>query len=639
VTGTRFRITVIGVVTLALFSALFARLWYLQVAAGRDYAAAAVQNAVRDIPVPAPRGRILDAQGRVLVDNRVADVITVSRRISPAQRRLVVGRLAELLGTDRRRIRARLDDPRISPYAPVPVAVDVPYEVLAYVAEHRADFPGVEVRPVAMRRYVHGSLAAHVLGYVGEINEAELRAQPPRARYTLGDTIGKAGVEQTFESELRGRPGRERVEVDARGRVLRTLGVERPRPGRDVRLTIDLDVQRAAEEALTQVLASARATQDTSDRRRFRRFAAPGGSVVVLDATSGAVVALASSPSYDPNLFTNGIPTPTWRWLNDPANHYPLLDRAIAGQYAPASTFKPISAVAGIVAGVITPYTTIRDRGRYSYPTDPDRFFTNDRGAAYGAVDLRRALTVSSDVYFYAIGGDLYARQRRGQPGGDALQEVARQYGFGEPTGVPLPNEATGRVPDAVWKRRVHEQRPDAFPYPDWLPGDNIQSAIGQGDVLATPLQLANAYAALGNGGTLHAPRLAEEIVEADGSARRALPPIVRRQVPVPGREVILDGLRQAVEAREGTAVRVFAGFPRGLVAGKTGTAQVAGKQNTSLFVALSPATEPRWVVAAVIEEAGYGAAAAAPAVRRVLEALYGLPPTPVVVTPPPRGN
>jgi penicillin-binding protein 2 len=630
---------VIGVVTLALFSALFARLWYLQVAAAGDYAAAAVRNAVREVPIPAPRGRILDVHGRVLVDNRVADVITVSRRISPADRRLVVARLAELLAVEPARIRARLDDPRISPYAPVPVAVDVPYETLAYVAERRRDFPGVEVRPVAMRRYLHGPLAAHVLGYVGEINEEELRAQPPAGRYTLGDTIGKAGVERTFESELRGRPGRERVEVDARGRVLRTLDTRRPRAGRDVRLTIDLDVQRAAEEALAQAIASARATRDTSERRRFRRFAAPGGSVVVLDARSGAVVALASSPSYDPNLFVNGIPTPTWQWLNDPAHHYPLLNRAVGGQYAPGSTYKPIAAVAGLLGGVITPNTTIRDRGRYSYPTDPDRYFTNDGGASYGAVDLRRALTVSSDVYFYTIGGDLYARQRRGLPGGDALQTVPRVYGFGEPTGVPLPDEAPGRVPDAGWKRRVHEQRPDAFPYPDWLPGDNIQSAIGQGDVLATPIQLANAYAAIANGGTLFEPRLAEEVVEVDGSARRALTPIVRREVPVPGREVILAGLRGAVEQREGTAARVFAGFPAGLVAGKTGTAQVAGRQSTSLFVALTPAAEPRWVVAAVVEEAGYGAATAAPIVRRVIEALHGLPPTPVVVVPPPRGN
>ena len=245
-----------------------------------------------------------------------------------------------------------------------------PY-VLAYVSEHREDFPGVRAEPLAIRRYVNGQVAAHVLGYVGEINQAELTAQPKSAHYELGDTIGKGGVELTYESDLRGTAGTDRVEVDSTGRVLRTISTKRPQPGHDVKLTIDLDVQKLAEDSLAQGIVSAQNTQDKSYKQGFKKLAAPAGSVVVLDATNGSVVAMASNPTYDPNSFSNGIPTPTWQWLNDPAHHYPLVDRAIAGQYAPGSTFKLITAIAGLHSGDITANKTIDDKGKYAYPTDP----------------------------------------------------------------------------------------------------------------------------------------------------------------------------------------------------------------------------------------------------------------------------
>jgi penicillin-binding protein 2 len=636
----RVRMSIVGVIVLALFSALFARLWYLQVAATSEYAAAAQSNSVRVVNEPPIRGRILDAKGRPLVDNRIANVITIDRKLSAAKRTMVVNRLAELLAVPAESLRKKLSDPRVSPYTAVPVAVDVKYEHLTYISEHREDFPGVRAEPIAIRRYTQGHTAAHVLGYVGEINEAELTAQPPSGHYKLGDTIGKAGIELTYEADLRGEPGTEQVEVDAAGRVVRTLSSKPPTPGHDVRLTVDLDVQKVAEDSLVQGLASAHVTQDKSDKKRFRMLEAPAGSVVVLDATTGSLVAMASYPWYDPNEFSNGIPTPRWQQLNDPANHYPLVDRAVSGQYAPGSTFKLISALAGLNAGVITENKTILDRGRYAYPTDPKRFFTNDNGAQYGRVNLARALTVSSDVYFYTIGGDLFYRQRHGLPGGDELQNTARELGFGKVTGIGLPNEASGRVPDAAWKAKVHAERPEAFPYPDWLPGDNIQSAIGQGDMVVTPIQLANAYATFANGGVLREPRLASEVLAPGGRKIRDLAPITKApQVRMPARGAMLAGFTGVAEDEKGTAARVFAGFPKGTVAGKTGTAQVVNKQSTSLFVGMTPAAAPRYVVLAVIEEGGYGSETAGPIVRRVMQYLNGLPLTDVVTLPPADGN
>jgi penicillin-binding protein 2 len=636
----RVRMSIVGVIALALFSALFARLWYLQVAATGEYAAAAQSNSVRRLTEPPIRGRILDARRRVLVDNRIANVITIDRHLSPARRTTVVNRLAELLRVPAAEIRRKLADPRVSPYTSVPVADDVSYEALAYVSEHREDFPGVRAEPVASRRYVNGPIAAQVLGYVGEINEAELKARPPSARYELGDTIGKSGLELTYESDLRGEPGSERVEVDASGRVLRTLSTRRPQPGHDIKLTIDIDVQKLAEDSLTQGIASARTTQDKSFKEGFKTLAAPAGSVVVLDATNGSVVAMASNPTYDPNTFSNGIPTPTWQWLNDPANNYPLVDRAIAGQYAPGSTFKLITAIAGLNSGVITANKTIDDRGKYAYPTDPKNFFKNDKDARYGRVNLARALTVSSDVYFYTIGGDLYFRQKRALPGGDALQETARQFGFGKVSGIALPNEASGRVPDATWKAKIHDLNPSAFPYPDWLPGDNILSAVGQGDMLVTPLQLANAYATFANGGMLREPRLASKVFDANGKKIRDLQPITRNAVPpLNDRQTMLTGFAGVASDPKGTAARVFTGFPAGLVGGKTGTAQVQGKQSTSLFVGMTPAQNPNYIVLAVVEEGGYGSETAAPIVRRIMQGLNRLPLADVVTLPPADGN
>jgi penicillin-binding protein 2 len=593
---------------------------------------------VRTINEPPIRGRILDANGNVLVDNRIANVITIDRKLSGARRAMVVNRLAELLKTPSASIRKKLEDQRVSPYTSVPVAVDVSYEDTAYVSEHREDFPGVRAEPIAIRRYRNGQLAAHVLGYVGEINQAELTAQPPSGHYELGDTIGKSGVELTYESDLRGVPGTERVEVDAAGKVLRTLSTRHPRPGHDVKLTLDERVQRWAEDSLEQGIVSAQNTQDKSYKQGFKKLAAPAGSVVVLNAKDGSVVAMASNPTYDPNSFSNGIPTPTWQWLNDPAHHYPLVDRAIAGQYAPGSTFKLITAIAGLNSGDITVNKTIDDKGR-RVPTDPKRFFNNDNGARYGRVALARALTVSSDVYFYTIGGDLYFRQKHALPNANALQDTAHEYGFGKVSGIGLPNEASGRGPDAAWKVKIHEANPAAF-VSGLAAGRQHPLGRGPGRHARDPAAARQRHATLLNGGSQFEPRLASEVQGASGKKIRDLQTILRNKVPPPNdRPTMLTGFGGVASDPKGTAARVFAGFPKGMVGGKTGTAQVQGKQPTSLFVGMTPAQDPQYIVLAVVEEGGYGSETAAPIVRRIMQGLNGITPTDVVTLPPADGN
>jgi penicillin-binding protein 2 len=636
---TRVRTSIVGVVVFALFSALFARLWYLQVASADRFHAAASKNAIREIREAAPRGRILDAQGNVLVDNRVENDITIDRKISTKDRTKVLATLSSLLGVPVGTLEVNLNDPRISPYTPVPVATDVPYDKLAWVAEHKQDLPGVRAEAVPIRRYPNGALAAHVLGYVGEINADELTRQAVKGEYALGDTIGKSGVELSYEADLRGTPGVRRVEVDATGRVIRTLSNRAPVPGHDVRLTLDMKVQQTAEAALQQGMESARQTQDKEYKLGYRTFAAPAGAVVVLDAATGSVVAMASNPAFDPNQFVHGIPQSTWAAWQDARSGFPLLNRAVSGQYAPGSTFKLITAVAGLTSGDLSAGKTINDKGSYVYPTDPNRKFWNDGHASYGRVDLGRAIAVSSDVYFYTVGGDLYYRWKHQQQGGDALQTTARRWGFGASTGISLPNEATGRIPDAAWKQQIHGANPAAFPYPDWLPGDDILSAVGQGDVLVTPIQLASAYATFANGGTRYSPRLADAVLDVRGKEIRALPAIDLGHVEVPERPTLLAGFTGVVEDTKGTAAQVFAGFPTGLVAGKTGTAQVQGKQSTAWFVGMTPAADPKYVVLAMVEEGGYGAQTAAPVARAVMEQINQLPVTPVVNVAPPSGN
>ncbi|HEX4775419.1 MAG TPA: penicillin-binding protein 2 [Acidimicrobiia bacterium] len=634
--GSRVRLGIVAVVVVALFSALFTRLWFLQVVQTSDVAAAVQTNSVRTVRIAAPRGEILDRNGIVIADNAVVNAITMRRNLDAKQRDMVVGRLAELLKVTPQSIAKSLDDPRVSPYTPVPVAVNVGFDQLAYVKEHHVDFPGVDAVPLAVRRYhAWGNpalpIAPHLVGYVGEINDVELKDHANQG-YALGDTIGKSGVEQAYEADLRGTPGYEKLEVDNRGRVQRVIARKDPLPGHNVVLTIDVTAQITAEESLLQAMAADRAVQDKSVKDHEQFFKAPAGSVVVLDARNGSVVAMASEPDFDPNAFVNGIPTATWKAYNDPASYFPLTNRAVQGLYAPGSTFKPVSATAMLQSGFRSPTTPFNDTGSLKLP---DQTLFNDQHARYGQVNLARALTVSSDVYFYTVGQALSSTA----PAGGILQQVARSYGFGSPTGIALSGEARGRVPDPAWKKRFNDSNPDPVAKAQnsrWYPGDNINLAVGQGDLLVTPLQLASAYTALADNGTQWVPRIVDHVTDAQGKLVRTVQPVQKGSVPLPpgARDAIMQGLTGVVNDPKGTAYGAFQGFPLTTVpvAGKTGTAQVQGKEATSVFAAITFPDAPQYVAVSFVEEAGYGAAVSAPIVRRVLEGVYGIPPQP----PPP---
>ena len=619
----RLRLGVLGIVVVSLFAVMFARLWYLQVLAAPDYEQASTVNRIRFVTEPAPRGRILDRQGRVLVDNRVSDVVTVSRAELKG-RDDVIARLSALLGQPVDVLAKRIDDPRYSPYKPVPIAQDVPKEVIVYIREHADQFPGVEGIRAAERFYPQGGVAAHLLGYVGEINDRELAERKSKG-YRLGDSIGKSGIERIYEDDLRGEPGLEKLEVDARGKVLRSLGYRPPEQGRDVQLTIDLDVQRLAEDSLAQGLDVAR---HSYDRASGKDFVAPAGAAVVMDPRDGSVLALASNPSYDPASFLNGIKPDVFKSLQDPANHFPLNDRTIQGQYAPGSTFKLVTAVASLEKGLITPATTFLDTGKLKVG---NRTFRNAGGRSYGRVNVTRAITVSSDVFFYTLGANFWTHRSQV---GDAIQDTARSFGLGDHTGIPLSPEARGRVPDPETRKRLHDANPKGFPEGRWFAGDNVNLAIGQGETTVTPLQLANAYATFANGGTLYQPRVAAAVRDRAGKLVRQLDPIVNKKVNLPPQvhDPILAGLAGAVNDPKGTAHGAFAGFPfdKLSVAGKTGTAQVRGKQDTALFVAIAPVEAPQYVLSVVMEESGFGGSSAAPVARRILTALAGTPPGPI---------
>jgi penicillin-binding protein 2 len=639
----RLRMSIVALVVLALFVALFARLYDLQVVGSDSYQVQAEANRVRTVQIPAPRGRIVDRNGEVLVDNRVAVVVAVDRSVLGDQdedaQTFVIAALANDLTeagtpTTPDQIRARLADDRYSRYAPVPIAVDVPEEMKIFYEEHAEQYPGVVVERTALRAYPYGRLAVHILGYVGKINERELEAVEGEIvkPYTLNDEIGKSGVEQTFERFLRGTPGMRRIEVDADGDPVRVISEVAPRAGDDLVLTIDAKVQALAEQKVRQGLAEARARPN----RDGTRNTGTTGAAVVVDPNNGQVLAMASTPSYDPNIAVDGFDEQEWARLNDPANGAPFNNWAVQGEWAPGSTYKLFVGYSAVMAGVMAPDTVFQDSGGYLIPDcnssqDPHCYRTNAGGAVYGSITLPTAITVSSDAYFYNVGAQFWIQRDR-LGGNAAMQQHLRKFGIGAPTGIALTSERGGRVPGPEQRREFCEEVDCADP--GWRSGDNVNMAIGQGDVLVTPLQLANGYATFANGGTRYVPQIAlrAEAYQSD-RVTQEFGAEVAGEVPLPEnvRLPLLEGLEGV--PRSGTATSAFAGFPLDVfsVAGKTGTAQVGTEQNprpdTAVFAAFGPSRAPQYAVSVVLEESGYGGVAAAPVARALLEGLSGVTP------------
>jgi penicillin-binding protein 2 len=639
--NSRVRISIIGVVIVALFSSLVVRLWFLQMGPENKLRAEAISLATRKIVTESPRGTIRDRNGVVLAQDVAAWAVTVDRNLKKSTHQRVMGQLSELLGIPQSQLEQRFKSPRQTVLKPAIVATKITQDQRLAILQHIDDYPGVSIEQLTVRDYPEAAklndpgLAAQVLGYVGEIDPAQLKSLKKQG-YQPGDLIGKDGLEAAYESVLHGKPQVETVQVDPRGtQVGPPLSVDPGSVGDDVTLTIDANIQHAAEVALQNGIDHARTLSDPTGMLK-----APAGAVVVLDVHDGSVVAMASNPSFPPSGWVNGLTQNDLNLLNSPLSNYPLLNRATQGQYAPGSAFKLVTSLADTRFGVRSPFFPYNDSGSVVIGGDA-RSFHNDNGVANGTVDLSRALTVSSDTYFYSAGNEFWGRWFTGdQTTGLGIQTQARDFGLGSKTGIEI-SEQPGRVPDPTWKQgfanilyKDPQQRHDNG---TWYPGDQVNEAVGQGDVLVTPLQLADAYATFANGGTDWVPHLGMTIKDAHGKVVKTIKPKARATMqfdPVTYQQMMM-GFTGAVNDPSGTAHQAFQGYLGPTVAGKTGTAQVTGKQPTSVFASFFPAQAPQYVVVALVEEGGHGAQTAAPIARQVIESITNplAPVTPITTT------
>ncbi len=658
------RVAVLGGIALALFAIVFFRLWYLQVLSGDKYLAQATVNRVRELRIQAPRGRIVDRDGNEIVRNRQAVVVQIDPSKLPSEERDLAAKWGQDVGLRAKRpkgkrgeevkipgiptaeLRARyrrlakvLDTSATSihrqvvrslvvvPYSSAKVKTDVPESVLAYISERPEQFPGVKVEQTYLRDYPQATLAAQLLGTVNEISPAQLKENRYRG-VKPGTLVGQSGLERTYDRYLRGVDGVQRVQVDAFGRPIPSNRLRRVAPigGQKLRLSLDLELSKTGDRALRGPLN-------------------PGnnpGAYVALDPRSGEVLAMGSNPTFNPELLTKPMTKKRYDTLFGDDAGAPAFNRAMQGGYPTASTFKAITALAALDADLIAPGTSINDPGCIQV-FEQERCNANKE--AYGAVNMRRALQVSSDVYFYKLGVQAYNH-------GDLLiQSWARRLGFDRPTGIDLPGEGAGVIPDPQWRKEINAQEVDCrnrkhislqasgfaagangcgiSDLRKYGPGDNANIATGQGDLLATPLQLAVAYGAIENGGKVVTPHLGLEIESDRGELIQRIERDPARQIKIDAadRQVVADGLHAAASEPGGTSADVFAGWPQDQypIYGKTGTAERGIKQDQSWYVAYVPDKKRPIVVAVTVEEGGFGAETAAPIARLLLSQHFGV--------------
>jgi penicillin-binding protein 2 len=597
------RVAILGGIALIAFGVILFRLWYLQVLSGDRYLAEAQGNRVREVTVQAPRGEILDRDGDVLVGNRTALALQVRKDELPenrAERAKVLARVAEVTRMPIEKIHKEISEQtKLLPANPVTLQRDVPTSVVFFVRENQANFQGVSVDRVYVRQYPQGSMAAHILGYVKEVNAEQLE-EPAYADLEPGDEIGQDGVELSYDSVLRGVNGATSVPVDASGSPTgRATSVREPSQGNDLVLSIDSDLQEAGESG----------------------FQGRSGAFVALDVDSGEVLAMSSSPTFDPSdLAKPEISTATANAIfGDPDSETsgstgaPAFNRAIAAGYPTGSTFKPITALAALDAGELTPSEIIVDDGLYKVG---EQEYRNAGDAINGPLALRDALKVSSDVFFYTLGGRL--GEVIDQDGDEYIQDWAKDLGLGDTTGLDVPGEALGRVPTPEWRDELFAEGNTDRP---WSVGDNINLSVGQGDLLAAPLQLAVAYAALGNDGTVVTPHVGLRAEDPDGQVVQEIapPPVREVEMDEAWRDTIMDGLVAAAMESGGTSYPVFGSFPVD-IAGKTGTAETSNGLDQGWYAALMPADDPKVAVVYTIEGGGFGVDSAAPAAKSILE-------------------
>jgi penicillin-binding protein 2 len=656
--ASRRRLAVLHVVVAALLIGLGVRVWNVQIASGASYASQASQDQARDVIVPAVRGEILDDSGQPLVDNRSTLVIAVNMAELSQQQdggTAVLTRLAGLLGMPlkvlRNKVRlctAGVSQPcwQGSPYQPIPVAENVSDQVALQVLESQRQFPGVtaQVQPIVQYPQPVGTDTAQVLGYLQPITSQEVKQFGlPVTGFSGVDLVGQSGLEQEYDRQLRGQLGDKKVSVNAAGQVTGTIRQTLAKAGDDLVTSINAQVQQDTENAL------AAAIQRTEGQGNG---GATSGAAVVM-TTTGRVVAMASYPTYNPSVWTGGISRKEFTALFGTGDSEPVLNRATQGQYAPGSTWKVTSAAAAVADG----YSL---NGLYSCPatvTIDGHAYANDGSPSLGSMSLRQALIVSCDTVFYNLA---YQTWQRDDVKADTvstprarvqeMQKMELDWGFGKDTGVDLPAENPGTVPTRewlyyFWKDNAHAGQNwckygrasgsyiQQIEYDDchsanvWTPGQAVIAAIGQGYVTVTPLQLARAYVALANGGTVYSPRIGEALLSADGKTVQKITPPVAGHIPVSKGTLAYIRSALAGVVTSGTAAGAFGGFPLGkvCVAGKTGTAQVAGGLATSVFASFGPCNDPKYVVIMMIPKSGYGADVSAPAVRQIWDGIYGL--------------
>jgi penicillin-binding protein 2 len=614
------RLGVLGALVLFAFAVLFFRLWALQVLSGEQYLAAAQNNQLRTIRVEAERGPILDYKGRTIVGSKLAQVVQVWPASLPRRQRPRVFRdLSRILGVPVAELQARFrDQRRADPLKPVTLAEDVDNDVVMYLTERQRQFPGLAIAETYLRDYPRGSLAAQLLGHVGSVTPEQVKS----GRYLSGDHVGQSGIESSFDRFLRGQAGQAALRVDS-------LGRPRGRPafsafsqrGLAVRLTLDADLQYAAQKALVYGIDQA---------IRDKQWYANGGAIVALDPRTGAVRAMASYPTFDPRVYVGKPKAARLRPLLDQqaakGSNYPGLNRATAGLYPPGSTWKPVTALAAMRNRLVSAYTPLSCTG--SMEIDGTTFKNWDP-YANESMTMSHALAASCDTYFYQLGLDFY-----GLPAqyGSPLQEWASAVGFGKRTGFDIGGEDPGLLPTPQWRRKTFTKAlyPDTWQVDQlWKSGDSVQLAIGQKDLLVTPLQMARFYALVANGGKLVTPHVVSSVEDpGQRGAVKAIFAPAAHQVNIPADQLraVQDGLYEATHASYGTSSGVFGAFPVP-IAGKTGTAEKSvdgAMRDQSWWCGFGPTDKPELVVCALIENGGHGGTAAAPAALKVFESYFG---------------
>ena len=577
------RLQFLSAMIVLIIVVLIGRAGYLQVYDGERYARLAEGNRIRIIPAEAARGMFYDRNGEPLVTNRpgfAVSLLPLTEPISPE----VIARVSKLINVPVDEIQNKIDA-HIG-FDPIRIKTDVSPDIVAIIEEQKDIYPGVVIEVLPVRDYIYGEYAAHVFGYVSEISEEELERRKDEG-YKSGYIIGKFGLERIYDKDVRGINGGDQVEVDVSGRPVQLLGRQSPVPGNDLVLTIDKNIQEAAERAVDAQLAIVHAH---------------AAAVVVMNPQTGEVLAMVSRPAFNPNLFAGGISTQNWNVLNSNPYH-PMDNKAITGEYPPGSTFKIVTGTAALAEHKVTPQEKIFDAGQHWIIPK-----TNAGGEALGWISFQEALAHSDNVYFYEMGNRL---------GVDALERYSRMFGLGARTGIDLPYEAEGLVPNRKYKA-------DNFEDGEWYLSETFDAAIGQGFNLVTPLQAAMVMGEIAANGKRYQPHLVQRIVDVDGNTVREFKPKLLSELDVDPSVIrqVQAGLHDVTKI--GTAAGAFAGFPID-IAGKTGTAENSQGRDHGWFVAYGPYVNPNIVVAVVVEQGGFGSLSAVPIGRKILEAAFRL--------------